>query len=71
MGKEWKSHFSDKNQKDSVLYQVKWWRVILDEAHNIKGETTQQAKACSALEAKHKWLLTGTPLPNKIDELYS
>lgn len=54
-----------------MLYQLDWWRVILDEAHNIKAENTLQAKACFALDAQFKWLLTGTPLPNKIDELYS
>jgi DNA repair protein RAD16 len=46
-------------------------RVILDEAHNIKERTTNAAKAAFALQAKYKWCLSGTPLQNRVGELYS
>lgn len=46
-------------------------RVVLDEAHNIKGQSTGAAKACYALKADHRWCLSGTPLQNRIGELIS
>lgn len=42
-----------------------------DEAHNIKNKTTKSAIACCALEGKNRWCLTGTPMQNNVDELYS
>jgi len=46
-------------------------RVILDEAHNIKERSTNAAKAAFALDAQYKWCLSGTPLQNRVGELYS
>lgn len=47
------------------------YRVILDEAHNIKERSTNAAKAAFALDARYKWCLSGTPLQNRVGELYS
>ncbi|KAE9405481.1 hypothetical protein BT96DRAFT_915973 [Gymnopus androsaceus JB14] len=57
--------------KKEALFHIQWFRVILDEAHNIKNKTTAAAKACYALEAKFRWALTGTPMQNDVAELYS
>ncbi|KIY49841.1 hypothetical protein FISHEDRAFT_40909 [Fistulina hepatica ATCC 64428] len=54
-----------------ALFRVKWWRVALDEAHNIKNHTTKGAVACCALEARMRWCLTGTPMQNSVIELFS
>ncbi|KAJ3774605.1 SNF2 family DNA-dependent ATPase [Lentinula raphanica] len=59
-----------KSKKDA-LYHVQWFRVVLDEAHNIKNRNTAAAHACCALEAKFRWALTGTPMQNDVTELYS
>ncbi|KAJ4489981.1 SNF2 family DNA-dependent ATPase [Lentinula aciculospora] len=59
-----------KTKKDA-LFNVQWFRVILDEAHNIKNRNTAAAKACCGLEAKFRWVLTGTPMQNDVTELYS
>jgi SNF2 family DNA or RNA helicase len=48
-----------------------FWRVILDEAQNIKAAKTRAASACHALQATHRWCLTGTPMMNGVQELYS
>ncbi|KAF9184250.1 hypothetical protein BGZ50_003812 [Haplosporangium sp. Z 11] len=54
-----------------ALFKVKFHRVILDEAHLIKNKHTKMSKACTALAATYRLCLTGTPIQNSIDELYS
>ncbi|KAF3443660.1 hypothetical protein FNV43_RR13350 [Rhamnella rubrinervis] len=58
-------------RKKSVLHSVMWDRIILDEAHFIKGRLCNTTKAVLALESTHKWALSGTPVQNRINELYS
>ena len=53
------------------LGKVSWFRVILDEAQTIKNHRTQVARACWGLRAKRRWCLSGTPIQNAIDDLYS
>ncbi|KAF6168250.1 hypothetical protein GIB67_011635 [Kingdonia uniflora] len=55
----------------SILHSVKWERIILDEAHFIKDRTSSTAKAIFTLESSYKWALSGTPLQNRVGELYS
>ncbi|KAF7354866.1 ATP-dependent helicase rhp16 [Mycena sanguinolenta] len=43
----------------------------LDEAHNIKERATNTAKATFELVANARWCLSGTPLQNRVGELYS
>ncbi|KAJ3365502.1 hypothetical protein GGF31_008527 [Allomyces arbusculus] len=54
-----------------ALFQVEFYRVILDEAHAIKTRENLRATACRHLRAQYRWCLTGTPLANSVDELYS
>ncbi|KAI9448512.1 DNA repair protein rad16 [Lactarius indigo] len=58
-------------KEKSPLHVVEWERVILDEAHNIKERATNTAKATFELNAKYRWCLSGTPLQNRVGELYS
>ncbi|XP_019091967.1 PREDICTED: helicase-like transcription factor CHR28 isoform X2 [Camelina sativa] len=53
------------------LAQVSWFRVVLDEVQSIKNHKTHAARACSGLHAKRRWCLSGTPIQNSIDDLYS
>ncbi|XP_022142118.1 helicase-like transcription factor CHR28 isoform X2 [Momordica charantia] len=53
------------------LAKVRWFRVVLDEAQSIKNHKTQVARACWGLRAKRRWCLSGTPIQNAIDDLYS
>lgn len=45
--------------------------VILDEAQRIKNWQTKTARAVKRLSSPHAFVLTGTPLENRIDEIYS
>ncbi|KAG1888839.1 SNF2 family N-terminal domain-containing protein [Suillus subluteus] len=58
-------------KEPSALHQIKWNRIILDEAHNIKERQTNTAKASFELQSNYKWCLSGTPLQNRVGELYS
>ncbi|KAJ3084919.1 hypothetical protein HK102_000513 [Quaeritorhiza haematococci] len=53
------------------LYKAKFYRIILDEAQTIKNKSTRSALGCYELEAEKRICLTGTPLQNNVDELYS
>jgi hypothetical protein len=54
-----------------VLFDVAWERVALDEAHTIRNRTTKVARACFDVTAKYRWALTGTPIQNSLQDLYS
>lgn len=53
------------------LSKIVWNYVILDEAQKIKNHETATAKACKRLVASHKLALTGTPIENRLSELWS
>ena len=53
------------------LRQVSWSDVILDEAQNIKNPQAKQTQAVRQLEAANRIALTGTPVENRLSELWS
>lgn len=63
--------YSEQEKPVSVIHQINWRRIILDEAHAIKGRNTNTSKAVFALQSLYRWSLSGTPLQNRISELYS
>jgi len=60
-----------KNANSKTLFDYEWFRVILDEAHNVKEKSTKTAKAACALDSQYRWCLSGTPIQNKIDDIFS
>ncbi|KAI8661303.1 hypothetical protein NCS55_01000300 [Fusarium keratoplasticum] len=52
------------------LFKVNWYRVVLDEAHAIKNRTSGITFACWQLSAKYRWVVSGTPISNSIEEFY-
>ncbi|GFZ12847.1 DNA/RNA helicase protein [Actinidia rufa] len=66
------SEFSTENaDENGGLYSVRWFRVVLDEAHTIKSSKSQISMAAAALIADRRWCLTGTPIQNKLEDIYS
>jgi SNF2 family DNA or RNA helicase len=53
------------------LSGYEWRRVVLDEAQAIKNSLSQAAKATKRLRARHRVALTGTPVENRLAELWS
>jgi DNA repair protein RAD5 len=65
------------------IFATEWFRVILDEAHYIKNRLSKTARACYEIKAGRRWVLTGishplklcltigTPIVNKLEDLYS
>lgn len=51
--------------------KVEWERVVLDEAQHIKNPPTKQATAIRAIKSRHRVALTGTPVENRLTELWS
>ncbi|KAJ4890975.1 SNF2 domain-containing protein / helicase domain-containing protein / zinc finger protein-related [Raphanus sativus] len=62
---------SSQRRFSGALGRVRWSRVVLDEAQTIKNHQTQVAKACSGLNAKRRWCLSGTPIQNEVWDLFS
>jgi hypothetical protein len=54
-----------------TLAAVKWERIALDEAQNIKTIDTKQTRAIRSLPGRHRVALTGTPVENRLTELHS
>ena len=62
----------DQLRRDIQLYQdIRFTHVLLDEAQNIKNAASQAAKAVKVLKADHRFAMTGTPIENRLSELWS
>ncbi len=57
------------DQEDIKEYQ--WGAICLDEAQNIKNAATKQSRAVRSFAATHRIALTGTPMENRLAELWS
>jgi len=59
-------------RRDAARYrELEFDTVVLDEAQHIKNRQTQNAQAVKAVQAKHRIVLTGTPLENSVFDLWS
>jgi SNF2 family DNA or RNA helicase len=54
-----------------ALGGVEWNEVVLDEAQNIKNPSTKAAQAARSLPARWRAALTGTPVENRLSDLWS
>jgi SNF2 family DNA or RNA helicase len=51
------------------LHNINWFRIVIDEADKIKNKDTTVTKAVIDLNSIMKWVLTGTPVQNKIGDI--
>jgi SNF2 family DNA or RNA helicase len=63
------NHRSKKKQGKFPLEEINWFRIVLDEAHMIREQSTQQSKAICRLSAQRRWAVTGTPVQNRLEDL--
>jgi len=60
-----------KVQPRTFIFDVPLFRVILDEAQEVRNPATWLFKSCCGLEAEHKLCLTGTPFVNRVNDIGS
>ena len=59
-------------RRDAAQYRdIEFDTVVLDEAQHIKNRQTQNAQAVKSIRARHRLVLTGTPLENSVLDLWS
>lgn len=63
--------FGTAMQDIEALQEVVWSSITLDEAQNIKNMHTKQSRAIRKLTGDHHIALTGTPVENRLSELWS
>ncbi|MDE3055650.1 MAG: DEAD/DEAH box helicase [Verrucomicrobiota bacterium] len=59
------------HQEIETLSKVQWQIIALDEAQSIKNFQTKRSQAAMQLTGKMKLILTGTPLENRLNELWN
>jgi hypothetical protein len=61
----------DSLRKDLPQYKkLHWHRIVLDECQEIKQSTSAIATGCAGLSSSYRWMVSGTPLCTKIEDLH-
>jgi len=63
--------YNSLKQTNSLINTISWNRVIFDESHHLRNNKTAKYRQCFALKARARWFVTGTPIQNKIRDLYN
>jgi SNF2 family DNA or RNA helicase len=53
------------------IFQIHFLRVILDEAHQIRNSKTLRCDACVGISSERKWFVTGTPMQNRVNDVFT
>ncbi|OAG19999.1 hypothetical protein CC77DRAFT_937415 [Alternaria alternata] len=62
---------SDLTGTKGVLRDIEWYRLVLDEAHIIRRQSTVLYRTVAELSARSRWCLTGTPIQNRLEDIGS
>jgi len=65
------STYSLLHRDEDALRRVRWNGLVLDEAQNVKNSSTRAAQAARAINARWRVALTGTPVENRLADLWS
>lgn len=57
-------------RQETLIFDTRFHRLILDECHLIKNHNSSTAKAVFELKSKIQWLISATPAPNREEEYY-
>ena len=60
-----------KDKELTLLHKVAWSRIIFDEAHHLRNKNTTRYIGARLLQAKIRWLVSGTPVQNSKKDFYS
>ncbi|MFO0861374.1 MAG: DEAD/DEAH box helicase [Phycisphaerales bacterium] len=63
--------YSLAHRDKDLLTKVQWGRLVLDEAQYIKNPGAKQSQAVRSIAAERRVALTGTPVENRLSELWS
>ena len=68
--KEGKVEGECEGDREGVLFQISWNRVVFDEAHHLRNSRTSRWRACYHLPSQIRWLVSGTPVQNSKHDFY-
>ncbi|KAI5477304.1 hypothetical protein MNV49_006525 [Pseudohyphozyma bogoriensis] len=53
-----------------ILFKASWFRIVLDEAQNIRNRKTKISRSVAQLDSLYRWCLTGTPVTNSLGDIF-
>ena len=56
---------------EGELHQIYWNRIIFDEAHHLRNNKTSKFIGAKLLKGDIRWLVSGTPIQNRLKDFYS
>lgn len=57
--------------KFAKLHEITWNRTVYDEAHYLRNDHTKRYRCCLRIRRQIQWLVTGTPMQNRIKDLHN
>ena len=64
-----KKHSRGLNPAKPTLEEICWHRLILDESQSVRDSYVAKSLACAAITSQRRWLMSGTPISTKVDDL--